>query len=103
VAEEGMAEAAPVVGGGADSLVAGIEGAGAGEAAEAAEGEIIAMMAGKNFFAFSKKAFSSERLRPWEEPIFSQSNSAPCAYENAMAPRHLASKKGLSFEGRGLQ
>jgi hypothetical protein len=86
VAEEGVAEASPVVGGGADSLVVGIEGVGAGEAAEAAEGEIIAMMAGKKFFAFSKKAFSFERLRPWEEPIFSQSNSAPCAYENAMAP-----------------
>jgi hypothetical protein len=83
MAEEGVAEAAPVVVGSADSSVAGIEGAGAGEAAE---GEIIATMAGENFFAFSKKAFSSERVRPWEEPIFSQSNSAPCAYENAMAP-----------------
>jgi hypothetical protein len=41
VVEEGMAEAAPAVGGGADSSVAGIEGAGAGEAAEVAEGEII--------------------------------------------------------------
>jgi hypothetical protein len=71
VAEEGVAEAALVVGGGADSLVAGIEGAGAGEAAEATEGEIIATMAGENFFAFSKKAFSSERVLPWGEPIFS--------------------------------
>jgi hypothetical protein len=52
VAEEGVAEAAPVVGGGADSLVAGIKEAGAEEAAEAAEGEIIATMAGANFFAF---------------------------------------------------
>jgi hypothetical protein len=52
VAEEDVAEVAPVVGGGVDSLVAGIEGAGAGEAAEAAEGEIITMMAGENFFAF---------------------------------------------------
>jgi hypothetical protein len=86
VAEEGVAEAAPVVGGGAGSLVTGIEGAGAEEAAEAAEGEIIATMVGANFFAFSKKAFRSERVRPWEEPTFSQSNSAPCAYENAMAP-----------------
>jgi hypothetical protein len=68
VAEEGVAAAPPVVGGGADSLLAGIEGAGAGEAAE---GEIIATMAGANFFAFSKKAFSSERVRPWEEPTFS--------------------------------
>jgi hypothetical protein len=93
MAEEGVA-AAPIVGG-TDSLVAGIKGAGAGEAAEATEGEIIATMAGANFFAFSKKAFSSERVRPWEEPTFSQSNSAPCAYENAMAPWHLASKKDL--------
>jgi hypothetical protein len=63
MAEEGVAAAAPVVGGGADSLVAGIKGAGAGEAAEAAEGDIIATMAGANFFAFSRKAFSSERVR----------------------------------------
>jgi hypothetical protein len=86
MAEEGVAEAAPAVGGGADSFVAGVEEASVEEVAEAAEGEIIATMAGKNFFAFSKKAFSSERVRPWEEPTFSQSNSAPCAYENAMAP-----------------
>jgi hypothetical protein len=71
MAEEGVAAAAPVVEGGTDSLLVGIEGAGAGEAAEAAEGEIIATMAGANFFAFSKKAFSSERVRPWEEPTFS--------------------------------
>jgi hypothetical protein len=102
VAEEGAAAAAPVVGGGADSLVARIKGAGAGEVAEAAEGEIIATMAGANFFAFSKKAFSSERVRPWEDPTFSQSNSAPCAYENAMAPLAPRSKKGLPFEGWGL-
>jgi hypothetical protein len=86
MAEEGVAVAAPVVGGGADSLVTGIKGAGVGEAAEAAEGEIITMMVGTNFFAFSKEVFSSERVRPWEEPTFSQSNSAPYAYENAMAP-----------------
>jgi hypothetical protein len=85
VAEEGMAEAAPVVGGGTDSLVARAEEAGVVEAAEATEGEIIATMVGANFFAFSKKAFSSERVRPWEELTFSQSNSTPCAYENAMA------------------
>jgi hypothetical protein len=64
VAEEGVAEAAPAVGGGADSLVAGVEEAGVEEAAEAAKGEIIATMAGANFFAFSKKAFSSERVWP---------------------------------------
>jgi hypothetical protein len=68
VAEEGAAEAAPVVEGGADSLVTGVKEAGV---EEAAGGEIIAMMAGANFFAFSKKAFSSERVRPWEEPTFS--------------------------------
>jgi hypothetical protein len=71
MAEEGVVEAAPVVGGGADSLIAGAEEAGVVEATEAAEGEIIATMAGANFFAFSKKAFSSERVRPWEEPTFS--------------------------------
>jgi hypothetical protein len=71
MAEEGGAEAALVVGGGADSLVAGVEEAGVEEAAEAAEGEIFATMAGANFFAFSKKAFSSERVRPWEDPTFS--------------------------------
>jgi hypothetical protein len=64
-----MAEAAPAVGGGTDSFVAGVEEAGV---EEAAEGEIIATMAGKNFSAFSKKAFSSERVRPWKEPTFSQ-------------------------------
>jgi hypothetical protein len=86
MAEEGVAEASPAVGGGADSFVADVEEAGIEEAAEAAEGEIIATMAGENFFALSKKAFSSEWVRPWEEPTFSQSSSAPCAYENAMAP-----------------
>jgi hypothetical protein len=70
MAEEGMAEATPVVGG-ADSLVIGVEEAGVEEATEAAEGEIIATMVGTNFFAFSKKAFSSERVWPWEEPTFS--------------------------------
>jgi hypothetical protein len=34
------------------------------EAAEAAEGEMIDTMAGANFFAFSKKTFSSERVWP---------------------------------------
>jgi hypothetical protein len=80
-----MAEAAPVVEGGTDSFIDGVEEAGVEEATEAAEGEIIAMMVGANFFDFSKKAFSSERVRPWEEPTFCQSNSTPCAYKNAMA------------------
>jgi hypothetical protein len=53
-----MAEAAPVFGGGTDSLIAGVKETGAEEAAKAAEGEIIAIMAGVNFFAFSKKAFT---------------------------------------------
>jgi hypothetical protein len=71
MAEEGMAEEAPAVIGGADSFVASVKEAGIEEAAEAAEGEIIATMAGENFFTFSKKAFSSERVRPCEEPTFS--------------------------------
>jgi hypothetical protein len=64
MAEEGMAEAAPVVEGGAGLAVAGVEKVGVEEAAEAAEGEIINTMEGANLFAFSKKAFSSERVRP---------------------------------------
>jgi hypothetical protein len=59
-----MVEVAPAVEGGAGSAVAGVEEVGAGEAAEAAEGEIIDTMAGANFFTFSKKAFSSERVWP---------------------------------------
>jgi hypothetical protein len=34
------------------------------DVAEAAEGEIIYTRAGANFFAFSKKAFNSARVRP---------------------------------------
>jgi hypothetical protein len=86
VAVGDVAEVALAVEGGTDSSIAGVEEAGIEEATEATEGEIIATMAGANFFAFSKKAFSSEQVQPWEEPTFSQSNSAPCAYENAMAP-----------------
>jgi hypothetical protein len=81
-----MAEAAPAFRGGTDPLVAGVEEIGVEEATEAAEGDIIAMMLGANLFAFSKKAFSSERERPWDELTFSQSISSPCAYESAMAP-----------------
>jgi hypothetical protein len=80
VAEEGVAEGAPAVERGAGSVVAGVKEAGIEEATEAAEGEIIDMMAGANFFAFSKKAFSSEWVWPWGELTFSQSKSAPCAY-----------------------
>jgi hypothetical protein len=60
-AEVGMAEAAPAFGEGTDPLVTGVEEIGVEAAAEAAEGEIIATMPGTNLFAFSKKAFSSER------------------------------------------
>jgi hypothetical protein len=64
VAEEGMAKSAPAVEGGAESAIARVEEVGVKEAADAAEGEMIDTMAGANFFAFSKKAFSSERVRP---------------------------------------
>jgi hypothetical protein len=47
-----------------ESAVAGVEEGGAMEATDAAEGEIIDTIVGTNFFAFSKKAFSSERVRP---------------------------------------
>jgi hypothetical protein len=83
-AEVGVVAAAPEFGGGTGPLVAGVEEI--GEATKAAEGEIIATMPGANLFAFSKKALSSERGRPWEELTFSQSISSPCAYESAMAP-----------------
>jgi hypothetical protein len=57
-------KSASAVEGGAELAVAGVEKVGVKEAAEAAEGEMIDTMAGANFFAFSKKAFSSERVRP---------------------------------------
>jgi hypothetical protein len=59
-----MANSAPAVEGGAESAVAGVEEVGVKEAADATEGEMIDTMAGASFFAFSKKAFSSERVRP---------------------------------------
>jgi hypothetical protein len=62
MAEEGMANSAPA--GGTGSSIARVEEGGAVEVAEAAEGEIIDTRAGANFFAFSKKAFNSERVRP---------------------------------------
>jgi hypothetical protein len=64
MAEEGAAEAAPVVDGSTSSAAAGVKEDGVEEAAEATDREIINTMAGANFFAFSKKAFSSERVRP---------------------------------------
>jgi hypothetical protein len=69
-----------------DPLVTGVKEIGIKEAAEAVEGEIIATMPGANLFAFSKKAFSSERGRPWEKLTFYQLTSSLCAYERVMAP-----------------
>jgi hypothetical protein len=60
VAEVGVEEVAPVLGGGIDALVAGVEEVGV-EVEEAAEGVIIDMMPSAYFFAFSKKPRSSER------------------------------------------
>jgi hypothetical protein len=72
-------EVAPVLGGGMDPLVAGVEETGVAEVVEAAEGEIIETMPGAYFFAFSKKTYSSKRGRPREELTFSQLTSSPCA------------------------
>jgi hypothetical protein len=72
-------EVAPVLGGGIDPLVAGVEEIGVAEVIEAAKGEIIEMMPGAYFFAFSKKTRNSERGRPQEEQTFSQLTSSPCA------------------------
>jgi hypothetical protein len=70
-AEVGIEEVAPASGGGIDPLVARVKEIGIVPVAEAAEGEIIDTMPGAYFFAFSKKAFSSEWGRPWEELTFS--------------------------------
>jgi hypothetical protein len=59
-----MAKAMPAVEGGVGSSIAGVKGVGAVEVAEATEGEIIDTRVGANFFAFSKKAFNSEQVRP---------------------------------------
>jgi hypothetical protein len=74
-----MEEVAPVLGGGIDTLIVGVEETGIEEVIEAAEGETIDTMYGAYFFAFSKKLRSSKRGRPWEELTFSQSTSSPCA------------------------
>jgi hypothetical protein len=79
VAEVGAEEVAPGLGGGIDPLVAGVEETSVAEVEEATEGEIIDMMPGVYFFAFSKKPRSSERGRPREELTFSQLTSSPCA------------------------
>jgi hypothetical protein len=74
------------LGGGTDPLVTGVKEIGVVPVTEAAEGEIIDTIPGAYLFAFSKKDFSPEWGRPWEELTFSQLTSSPCAYENAMAP-----------------
>jgi hypothetical protein len=66
-----VAEAAPVFQGGTDPLIAGVEEISVEAAVEAAKVEIITTMPGTNLFAFSKKAFSSERGWLWEELTFS--------------------------------
>jgi hypothetical protein len=73
-----MEEVAPVLGGGMDPLVAGVEETSVAEVVEAAEGEIIETMPDAYFFAFSTKTCNSERGRPWEELTFSQLTSSPC-------------------------
>jgi hypothetical protein len=83
VAEEGMAVSSPEVDEGTGSSATG---GGAADAVEDAEEEIIATKVGANFFAFSKKAFISSRVRLWGELTLSQSKSAPCAQESAIAP-----------------
>jgi hypothetical protein len=72
-------EVAPVLGGGFDTLVVGVQETGAEEVVKAAEGETMDTIPGAYFFAFSKKLRSSERGRPREELTFSQSTSSPCA------------------------
>jgi hypothetical protein len=62
-----MEEVAPVLRGGFDALVVGVEEIGAEEVVKAAEGETMDTMPGAYFFAFSKKLRSSERGRPREE------------------------------------
>jgi hypothetical protein len=71
LAEEGVEEVAPALGGGINALVVGVEEAGV-EVKETAEGVIIDTMLGAYFFAFSKKPSSSERGRPREELTFFQ-------------------------------
>jgi hypothetical protein len=57
-----MEKVAPVLGGGFDALVVGVEETGAEEVVEATKGEIIDTMPGAYSFAFSKKLRSSERV-----------------------------------------
>jgi hypothetical protein len=59
VAKVGADEVAPALGGGIDALVTGDKEASM-EVEEATEGEMIDMIPGAYFFAFSKKSSSSE-------------------------------------------
>jgi hypothetical protein len=65
VADVGVEEVAPALGGGIDPLVAGVE------VKEAVEGVIMDTMPDAYFFAFSKKPSNSERGRLREELTFS--------------------------------
>jgi hypothetical protein len=60
----GTVASSSVAGGGAEGVMTGVAEVDAKEATEATEGEIINTMAGVNFFAFSKKGFNSDRVRP---------------------------------------
>jgi hypothetical protein len=79
MAEVGMEEVAPALGGGIEPLVARVKETGVTEVEEATEGEIIDPMPSAYFFTFLKKPRSSERGQPWEELTFSQLTSSPCA------------------------
>jgi hypothetical protein len=109
VAEEGMINSSPTVDEGAGSSAAG---GGAADVAEAAEGEIIATSAGANFFAISKKAFISSRVRPWEEFTFGlgkrackntneykESKSTEVTYVTGRNRRCMGLKGDISFFG----
>jgi hypothetical protein len=61
VAKEGAIPSASAVEGGTEGSTAGVDEVGI---KEATEGEIIDTMAGINFFAFSKKGFNSDQVRP---------------------------------------
>jgi hypothetical protein len=93
---EGMVASSSAAGGGAKVAVTGVEEVGAKEAAEAAEGEIIDTMAGVNFFAFSKKAFSSKRVRPWRIQSSPNQDLHHAHRKARWRPQHLASQKDLS-------
>jgi hypothetical protein len=76
MAEVGVAEEAASPRGGIGAPEEGVKEAGA-EVEETTEGEIIDMIPGTYFFAFSKKPHNSDRGRPQEELTFSQLTSSP--------------------------